>query len=195
MPARAAASHPIRTAVAALALAAGVALVALMLLPALLGYQRYVIVSGSMTGTVDQGSIVYEKPVPTDGLRVGDIITYAPPAGMSPTKLVTHRIFAISRDAKGGRVFRTKGDHNPAPDPWTFTLDRATQPRMDFHVPYAGYAFAALGVRWVRMLLIGLPALLVALLTLVGLVREGRAESGPRGIGAAFGARPTVFDR
>lgn len=185
MPARAAA-HPLRKALSALALTAGVALAALMLAPALLGYQRYVIVSGSMTGTVDQGSIVYAKAVPTDSLAVGDIITYAPPAGKSPTKLVTHRIAQITRDARGRRVFRTKGDANPTIDPWTFTLDAPTQARMRFHVPYAGYLFSALAVREVRMLLIGLPALLVALLTLVGFVREAREEQGPRRIGDAF---------
>ena len=40
-----------------------------MLIPAALGYQRYVIVSDSMSGTYDRGSLVYDKVVPTAGLR------------------------------------------------------------------------------------------------------------------------------
>ena len=40
-----------------------------VLVPALLGYQRYVITSGSMTGTYDRGSLVFDKVVPTSSLR------------------------------------------------------------------------------------------------------------------------------
>ena len=36
---------------------------ALMLVPALLGYERYVIVSGSMEPAIGTGSGVYDKPV------------------------------------------------------------------------------------------------------------------------------------
>ena len=46
-----------------------------------------------------------------------------------------------------------------------------------------GYAFGALGIRWVRMLLIGLPALLVALTVLAGLWRDAGQELRTRGAG------------
>jgi signal peptidase I len=138
-----------------------------VLLPAALGYQRYVITSGSMTGTYDRGSIVYDREAPTASLRVGDVITYAPPPAAGPEGLVTHRIVWVGRDRGGARAFRTKGDANRARDPWRFTLDRPRQARAAFHIPYVGFALAALGVREVRMLLIGLPALLIALGTLM----------------------------
>jgi signal peptidase I len=140
-------------------------LAALMLVPAALGYERYVIGGGSMGSTVPRGSIAYEQRVPVGALRVGDVITYTPPGRADR---VTHRIVSI---APGG-VLRTKGDANAAPDPWTFTLPAREQAVVRFHVPFAGYAFIALGVRWVRMLVIGLPALLVALVVL----RDGRRE-------------------
>jgi signal peptidase I len=54
---------------------------ALVLVPALIGWQRYAIVSGSMTGTYDKGSLVLDEVVPVSRLRVGDVITYMPPAG------------------------------------------------------------------------------------------------------------------
>ena len=62
-------------------LLAGVALILALavLVPALLGYQRYVITSGSMTGTYDRGSLVFDQVVPTSDLRVGDVITFRPP--------------------------------------------------------------------------------------------------------------------
>ena len=156
------------------------ALAALLLLPAALGYQRYVIVSGSMTGTYDRGSLVYDEEVPVSQLRVGDVITYAPPAGASPEKLVTHRIFAIGRNADGERSFRTKGDANATPDPWRFTLDKPTQAKVAFSVPYVGYPLAALSIPSVRMLAIGLPALVVALLILAGIWREAGREARRR---------------
>ena len=96
----------------------------LVLLPSLLGWQRYAIVSGSMTGTYDRGSLVLDEVVPVGELQVGDVITYTPPAG---DHLITHRIAWIGRDPSGARAYRTKGDANPVADPWTFRLDRPTQ--------------------------------------------------------------------
>jgi signal peptidase I len=165
-----------RRALGVLLLAAAATLAGVMLIPAALGYQRYVIVSDSMSGTYDRGSLVYDKVVPTAGLRTGDVITYQPPRGAGPEGRITHRIFAITHDRQGRRVYRTKGDANPAPDPWQFTLSRPKQARVTFHVPFIGYAFAALGIRQVRMLVIGLPALLVAFSLLAGLWREAGEE-------------------
>jgi signal peptidase I len=152
--------------------ALAVLVAAAVLVPALLGYQRYVITSGSMTGTYDRGSIVYDRVVPTRELNVGDVITYDPPAGAGPAGLVTHRIASITPQPGGARVFRTKGDANPVEDPWTFTLSRPTQARVAFHLPYVGFVLAALADRTLRMIVIGVPALLVALSVLAGLWRE-----------------------
>jgi signal peptidase len=167
-----ASSSPVRRLGGGLLTGAALALAVAVLVPALLGFQRYVITSGSMTGTYDRGSIVYDRVVPTRELNVGDVITYAPPAGAGPAGLVTHRIVAITPQPGGARVFRTKGDANPVKDPWTFTLSRPTQARVVFHVPYVGFALAALADRKLRMVLIGVPALLVALSVLAGLWRE-----------------------
>jgi signal peptidase len=167
----------LRTAAVTLAVVAVAAIAAVMLVPVVAGYERYVITSGSMTGTYDTGSVVYAKAVPTADLRVGDVITYAPPAGESPTALVTHRLVAITRAPTGRLVYRTKGDANPDADPWRFELSAARQARVSFGVPYAGYVFIALGDRRLRMLLIGGPALLVALSVLLGMIREARAEA------------------
>src|SRR5215207_9238702 len=93
--------------ISTLVVAAGLLLGALLIVPAALGWQRYVIVSGSMTGTYDRGSIVLDEVVPVAELREGDVITYHPPAGAGPAGLVTHRIAAITRDKVGTRVFRT----------------------------------------------------------------------------------------
>jgi signal peptidase I len=147
------------------ALAFAVLAAMLVLAPALAGWERYAITSGSMTGTYDVGALVLAEVVPVAELKTGDVITYTPPPDAGPDHLVTHRIVSIERDARGG-VFRTKGDANDVVDPWTFRLDNPTQARVRFGIPYAGYALAALGRRDVRMFAIALPALLIALFSL-----------------------------
>jgi signal peptidase I len=156
------------------ALLAGVAMALLVLLPAVLGWERYVIVSGSMTGSYDRGSLVLAEVVPVEALKVGDVITYLPPAG---DHLITHRIAWIGRDEAGARLFRTKGDANPVADPWTFRLDRPTQARARVGVPYAGHALTALSRRDVRMGVVGLPALAIGLVSLAALWRRLGVEA------------------
>jgi signal peptidase len=159
---------------AALAVLVVVALLALA--PALVGMQRYAIVSGSMSGTYDQGSLVLAEVVPVSDLRVGDVITYRPPPGAGPEGLVTHRIVSIGPDG----VFRTKGDANEVADPWTFRLDQPEQARARFGIPWAGHALAALGRRDVRMVVIALPALLIAGFSLARLWRRLGVEARRR---------------
>jgi signal peptidase len=160
-------------------LLAGVALILALavLVPALLGYQRYVITSGSMTGTYDRGSLVFDKVVPTSDLRAGDVITFRPPGHAG---LVTHRIHTI-KTVTGKRVLTTKGDANRTADVWgQITLGQATQARVAFHLPYLGYGLAVLSEKKVRMLVIGLPALLVAMSALAGLWRDSAPEGRPQ---------------
>jgi signal peptidase len=153
------------------------AIAGVMLVPAALGYHRYIILTGSMTGTYDTGSLVFDKEVPTSTLKVGDPITYAPPPGASPTqKLVTHRIFKVMAGPNGQRAYITKGDANPREDAWKFTLPQPTQDKVRFHVPYVGYVFMFLSVREFRTALIGLPALLMAGWLVLGLWRDGGQE-------------------
>src|SRR5579859_2396330 len=117
-----------------------VAAIAALLVPSLLGFDRYVIVSGSMTGTFNRGSVVFSKPKPVADLKVGDVITYMPPAPTGVNHLVSHRIHSIQLADDGTtRVFRTKGDANPGADPWTFALTGQKQNVMHFSVPYVGY--------------------------------------------------------
>ena len=162
----------------ALLIAAGFVFGALLIVPGLMGWQRYVIVSGSMTGTYDRGSLVFDEVVPTSTLKVGDVITYRPPAGSGPKGLVTHRIVKIFRDRKSGdRVFRTKGDANPAADPWRFLLADKRQARVVTGVPKLGFVLAALAERNIRMLIVGFPALLIAFFALAGLWRDAGREA------------------
>lgn len=177
------------TAVSTTLLVVSIAVAALMVVPSLLGFQRYVIISGSMDPTIPTGSIVYDEVVPVDDLEVGDIITFVPPPEYGIDDPVTHRIYSITigeegSSAEGQRVFRTKGDANPDADPWHMVLDEGEQARVEHIVPYLGYIYMALSNGWVQLLLIGLPALGIAIFVGVALwrvsgdaVREERAEA------------------
>lgn len=150
---------------------------ALMLLPAMLGYQRFVIMTGSMTGTYDRGSIVYDRPVPVSQLKVGDPITYSPPPGFTSQARVSHRIWSIRRGPNGERIFRTKGDANKHPDAWTFTLNQPMQDKVIFHIPEVGYLFLLLSLRDFRIAIVGVPAVIIGLIMLRGVWREGGVEA------------------
>ena len=129
------------------------------------------------------------EPRPVQDLEVGDVVTYLPPADSGVTTLVTHRIVEIEPGEQGGSVMRTKGDANADVDPWTFSLLAQDQPVVEHTVPGVGYLLIALADREVRMLVIGVPAGVIALLALLELTRnlaalgqpsgQGRSTSGP----------------
>lgn len=172
-----------------LALACGLALALAVLVPALLGYHRFVITGDSMSGSYDRGSLLFSKEVPVSELRVGDVITYTPPPDAGQEGLVTHRIVSVM-PRNGELVLHTQGDANEDPDPWRFVLDEPTQARAAFGIPYLGFGLAALAMVPVRMLLIGVPALLVALSLLVRLWRETGEEAERLRAAVAAGEAP-----
>jgi signal peptidase len=167
----------IRKVLSGIIVAAGLCLAATMLLPAAFGYQRYVITGGSMQGTYDRGSIVFDKPVPVADLEVGDVVTYTPPASTGVHGLITHRIISVTNHGKDGFSYRTKGDANQDADPWHFQLDQPTQARVAFSIPYVGFGIAALSMLPVRMLIIGVPALLIGFALMMRLWRQTGEEA------------------
>ena len=155
-----------------------IAALAVTFVPGLLGYQRYVLVGGSMEPTIHRGSLVFDEIVRVRDLRQGDVITYTPPGFSRP---VTHRLIAATRQKTGSPVFRTQGDANATADIRSFKLDQATQARYRFAVPYLGWAFILLGTPHARLILLALPALLIALAMLGRLWREGGELVAGRG--------------
>jgi signal peptidase len=159
------------TAVCAAAL---VFVLAVIVVPALLSLQRFVITGGSMTGTIPRGAVIYSRLTPVGLLKAGDIITFTPPGSSTA---VTHRIVAVEPGPGGRPAFRTKGDFNEVADPWNpVTLNESLQARYAFQVPLLGYVLAGLSMRAVRMALIGLPAVVMALSLLWSLWREAGEE-------------------
>jgi signal peptidase len=139
----------------AVLLAGGIALIlALFVVPRVAGYRTFVVVGRSMTGTISRGSLIYSDPVPVATLRVGDVITFAPP---QLNEVVTHRIVAIERASDGTQRISTRGDAVPNRDPWQFMPTTPDLPRYVFAIPYAGYLVGMLSLPLVRMLAFALP--------------------------------------
>ncbi|MDF1602943.1 hypothetical protein [Nocardioides sp. YIM 152315] len=112
----------------------------LVLLPIGLGLERVVITGSSMDGPRDgglsRGSIAFERIVPVSDLRVGDVITYQRPGAADGDAMVTHRIVAT-----GPEGIVTRGDAVPTADPWTLRPEEPTLRRVEFAVPWVGWAY------------------------------------------------------
>jgi len=79
-----------------------------------------VVTTRSMEPTLSSGDLIYVKGVAPSDLKVGDVITFKPPTKYISGTLITHRIVDISYETNEIN-FKTKGDNNPATDPWTVT--------------------------------------------------------------------------
>ncbi|HYF74286.1 MAG TPA: hypothetical protein VD864_15760 [Nocardioides sp.] len=135
----------------------------LVLLPIGLGLERYVMSGDSMDsgaeGGIPQGAVVFERQVPVGDLRRGDVITYRPPASSGVDGLVTHRIVRI-----GPQGIVTRGDAEPAADPWVFEPREPTVPRVVHTLPWVGYLYLVVFHPVTRVVLAVSVALLVLLL-------------------------------
>jgi len=104
-----------------------VIVVLIVVVPALLGLQRYVITGGSMTGTISRGSVIYSRLTPTDQLKVGDIITFYPPGHSAPGRTASS---PSTRARTAARLFVPRETSTRSPTPgrstWSSPSRRAT---------------------------------------------------------------------
>lgn len=74
-----------------------------------------IVKSGSMSGTVETGDLMFAHTVEdTSSFKKGDIIVYWDKA--EGGSLVTHRIIEVTKDDDGKLAYRTKGDANATAD-------------------------------------------------------------------------------
>jgi len=130
------------------------------LLPAVLGSRAAIVLSGSMEPVLRLGGIAFIQPTDAATVRVGDLIAFNPEH--DPDVTVCHRVVEVV-DAESP-TFRTKGDANEDPDPYSVT-GASVRGKVNFSIPYAGYLLHYTG-RYVRnlfglALLIACPSLLI----------------------------------
>ncbi len=100
----------------------------------ILGYQMFVVETGSMGNEVPKGSIVTVGDLPE--YDVGDIVTFRYPLNVNRT--ITHRIVGVDEEDSG---FITKGDIHSMNDPWTLTDDLIVG-NVRFVIPLVGYGIS-----------------------------------------------------
>jgi signal peptidase len=136
--------------------------------PLLSRYRLMTVLSGSMTGTFNTGSVVVVEKTDPDTLQPGAIITFRNPA--KPSMIVSHRIVGI----RNGMLI-TKGDANNVADP-------VPVPKQDvigkvvWHVPDLGYIFHFTSQKTGFVLLLILPGLFLFASGLWSIFRALQAE-------------------
>jgi signal peptidase len=117
-------------------LAAAIALlVVAVLVPMAVGGTAYTVLTGSMSPALKPGSLAMVRPVDTDDIGVGSVITYQ--LESDKPEVVTHRVVTMGLREDGSPVFRTKGDANATPDPkWVRPVQVVGS--VWYAVPYVG---------------------------------------------------------
>jgi signal peptidase len=138
------------------------------------GYELRIVQSGSMEPAISTGSLVITREA--ERYQVGDIITFNQSGPDSlPT---THRIIGDGLQA-GEVVYTTQGDANPDPDLEPVSPgDILGQVIID--IPWLGYIIDFARQPLGFILIIGIPALLIAIdeiSTIVGEIRRKRQST------------------
>lgn len=130
----------------------------LVLLPGVLGLQRYVVTGHAMDGTVGRGSLILTEHVPATDLKPGDVISFVPPGQYAAEGTVTRR---VARLQPGG--ITTIADSTHRVDPWRLPTSDPTVSRMVLHVPWIGYPFLGALDRGLWLMLASVPLAAIGL--------------------------------
>ena len=128
--------------------------------PSLLGYESFVVLSGSMEPTLRVGDLAVVGPARQDQLMVGDVISYR--TAQRPDVVVTHRLVGIGVDERGRPALQTKGDANDSADQ-VMVEPGAVLGRVAYGVPMVGYLVEFARRAEGKLLLLACPAFLLAL--------------------------------
>jgi signal peptidase I len=132
-------------------------LVAVAILPGLVGLAPVIVISGSMEPTLHVGDIAVTRSVAIEKLKVGDVVTYH-----SGSSLITHRIIRIEETPQG-QLLELKGDANVTSDSELVPAERVAA-RVLYGVPKIGLVVAFANSQTGLTLLIIGPAVILALM-------------------------------
>ena len=150
-------------------------IVALMLaaaVPVIFGGKSFSVMSGSMEPAIGTGDLVMTLPISPGEAAGGDIVTFNDPD--DPGRLMTHRV--ASSERRGDTLhFVTKGDANADAETWSVPADGRIG-RVAFRIPELGHVLAVGRSPTARIILITVPALLLAGFALMSIWRPRRKE-------------------
>jgi len=143
--------------------------------PVLAGLRSFTVMSGSMKPALGVGDVVVTRSIAAHEARAGDVITFNDPDHRG--RLITHRVTAVH--LAGDRVFvATKGDANNHAERWS-TPANGHVGRVAYHLPLIGYGLVWTHGRYARLLLVVVPAVLLAFLELGRIWRPRRPDPEP----------------
>jgi signal peptidase I len=125
------------------------------------------VLSASMRPTFSPGSVVITRPIATTAIRPGDVLLLTPPGETSP---FAHRVTSVTGPADHP-IVTTKGDANPAPDPWKDRIVSTRVPKVIGSVPRVGRFVVAMhgqGSRLILLILGGLIFCIVGTRSILG---------------------------
>jgi signal peptidase len=130
--------------------------------PQIVGGRAFTVMSGSMSPAIETGDVVVTRGISPLDARMGDVVTFRDPENQS--RLLTHRVSDI-RYREGNVVVTTKGDANTKSERWVVAADGRIG-RVVLRLPTLGYVVSRAGSPSGRILLLTVPALLLAFLGL-----------------------------
>lgn len=153
-----------------------VILLALVVIPRVIGATPYTVISGSMEPGIPTGSVVVAEPQPFEEVGVGDVVTYQLEPGQA--EVVTHRVVGIDT-VDGEPRLRTQGDANEEADPEPVRSEQL-RGTVRYHVPYIGHVSTAVSgpVREQLSVVAGGALILYAAWLVFTEIRSRRARAG-----------------
>ncbi len=108
------------------------AIVGILLIPRVAGYETFAVLSGSMEPYYHVGSVVFvDKSAAPEEVEIGDPITFT----KTDSLVATHRVIEIDNEK---REFRTKGDANDTEDASPVSFDQMVG-KAGVSIPLLGY--------------------------------------------------------
>lgn len=146
--------------------------IALALLVAFVHIHFMRVASPSMEPTISVGDVVVVRQQAAMELRQGQVVVL--PVPDEGGAMYVHRLTSVRID-EGQVIVTTKGDANPAPDPWELRIDSADVPLVVGQIPMPGVLAGSSGAGLTQLLAALLVALLAApmLLSLIRRMRVG----------------------
>lgn len=138
----------------------------------------YVVLSSSMSPSIQAGDVVVVASVPSSSIQAGDVITFEPQGDRAPGGVdrVTHRVVEVI-EREDGRYFRTKGDANAEPDQ-ALVPPANVVGRVMFSIPLIGHVILFAGSDLGILMLIIVPSALLIAGEVWDLWRAARADDG-----------------
>jgi signal peptidase len=114
-----------------------------------IGFQP--VLSPSMVPAFRPGDLIITKSEPAAAVKIGQVVALPIPG--EPGQRYVHRIIKVTmRDGKP--LVRTKGDANPAPEPYALRIDSPDVPVVIARVPSFGRVSTLLRHGWLRLVIV-----------------------------------------